>query len=253
MTQEAAVPRDLQGQIRKMIQQEVAAAMRSAPNRNSSLSAGGRFTIKGGALSVEAADGGPSFFVGGIQPSLPDGTYQPGMILHREDGTVAMALYDPDPDPGGPDDYKQFLAVFDREGNILFADDTESGQGIARPGLSGGFAATRFANFGCSTTSATFVTVADQWVTKQQPRLDVLLRASMDTAGTTGEVRVLVDGVQFGSTTSESFVVNERFFGPAPVAGLHTQELHVEIQGRRTSATGTLFIEPVRWRGRQSS
>jgi hypothetical protein len=40
--------------------------------------------------------------------------------------------------------------------------------------------------------------------------------------------------------------------GPATVTGAHESTLLVEIQGRRTSATGTLKIEPMYAYGLQS-
>jgi hypothetical protein len=180
---------------------------------------------------------------------LDDGSYQPMLLLYRADGSLALSMYDPDPTVTG---YQQFLAVWDRGGSVVLSDDTNSGQGMARPYLSGGFEPARFTDFAYSTTSATFETVAHQYVTKQQPRLQVRVQASMDTAATTGEVRVLVDGTQLGSTTSEAFAISTRDFGPTAITGVHMQAVHVEIQGRVTSGSGALKIQPLRWETLQS-
>lgn len=252
MTQEGAVPPDLWELIEQKIDRKIAEYARSGSSRNMSLSAGGRFTIKGGALVVTAGDGSTSAYFGGIYPAMPDGNLQPGMILRREDGSIAAALYDPTPDPASPDGFKQFFAIYDRAGNIVFSDDTASGQGHARPGLSGGFAAAQFANFRYSTTSASFVTLAEQWVRKQQPRLQVAVKASMDTAATTGELRVLVDDVQLGATAAQSFAIATNYFGPAAIAGYHRDSVMVKIQGCVTSGSGALKVEPMFWEGYQS-
>lgn len=251
MTQEAGVPPEFWGRVEQIAAREVAKQARSGSTRNASIT-GGRYTIKGGALVVESADGAESVWFGPVTPTLPDGTYQPGMILWREDGSIALALYDPDPDPGGPGDYKQFLAIYDRAGNIVQSDDTDSGQGLARPFIGGGFARARFADWGVSTTSGTFETLWETRLYKQQPRLEVGYRASMDTAATTGEVRVLVDGVQLGATSSEAFAISTRIAGPGAIAGGHMQFVTVAIQARRTSASGALRVEPLYWTGRQS-
>lgn len=132
MTQEAAVPATFYDAVRRMVREEISAYARSGSSRNSSIT-GGRFTIKGGALVVEHADGSTSSYWGPITPALPDGTYQPGFIVRREDGTLAAALYDPTPDPSTPDGFQQFLALYDRAEEIVVSDDTDSGQGLARP------------------------------------------------------------------------------------------------------------------------
>jgi hypothetical protein len=247
----APVPPDFFDKLRAMVRQEVADAMRSGASRSMSIT-DGRFTVKGGALVLEAADGDTSFYLGGVTPALPDGTYQPGWIVYREDGSIAAAMYDPDPDPDGPGDYKQFFALYDRAGNVIISDDTFSGQGIARPYISGTFARTRWVDMTVQTASDTFETLWTGRVYKQHPRLEVSYRASMDATATTGETRVMVNGVQLGATATEGFAVATRYAGPAAVAGDHMAALTVEIQGRRTSATGTLRVEGLYWVGRQS-
>lgn len=252
MTQEAGTPPGFWQRVEQVAERVVARAMRSGANRNASLGAGGRFTIKGGALVVEAADGSTSAYFGGIYPAMPDGTVQPGFILRREDGSLAAALYDPTPDPASPDGFKQFFAIYDRGGRIVFSDDTSSGQGIARPYVGGGFARARYADWGVSTTSAAFETLFEQRIWKQHPRLEVGIRASTTDAATTGETRVLVNGVQLGAVSAEEFVMNYRFFGPAAIAGDHMQTLDVLVQGRVTGGAGALRVEPRYWMGRQS-
>lgn len=248
MTAEAQLPRGWRGLVQKMIDDSIARFARSGFLRNASVTGGAGLTVAdGGAWRLTAADGTEIFYVGPVDPPMPDGSPQPGVIVRRGDGTVVLMLYDVDPTV-----FQQALNWYDRGGNVVLADDTASGQGLARPYIPGGFHRTRFADFTVTSTSATFETLWDARLPKQHPRLEVGYRASMDTAATTGEVRVLVNGVQLGATTAEAFLVATRFIGPAAVAGNHLDTLLVEIQGRRTSAGGALRVEPLYVRGVQS-
>lgn len=248
MTTDAATPAGFWERVEQVAERVVAKYARSGASRNTSIGEGGTFTLRGGIfrLIYGAIN---LFYVGPISPSLPDGTPQQGITWRRADGSLALQTRDAF--PGSDGTLNQALTWYDRAGNAVFADDTDSGQGIARPSLGGVFAATQFADFRFSTTSATFVTLSDQWVTKQQPRLLVGVRASMDTAATTGELKVLVDGVQLDSTAPIAFAVGVNTF-LAYVAGSHMAEMHVEIQGRVTSGSGALRVEPLYWKGRQS-
>lgn len=247
MTQEGAVPPTYYDAVRRMVREEIAAAFRSGASRNMSISAGGRLTVKGGNLVVENASGGLAFYVGAVSPSLPDGTYQPGFILYREDGTVAAGLYDPDP----AGDYKQFFAVYDRSGNVVVSDDTDSGQGLGRPYLPLPLYAARFTADPQACTSGTWETLWQGSVYKQHPRMLVQASVGADV-GSAGEVRVMVGGVQLGATapvTSTPAGVN---FGPAAVAGAYSSSLTVQLQAQRTSGAGVVRVQAAGAWGLQS-
>lgn len=238
MTQEAGTPRDFWDRIQKMIEDAVAKLARSGMLRNASIAEGG-LTIKGGFLRLMSAvvGGVETFYAGPITPALPDGSYQPGMIVRRNDGTVVLQLWDPIPSVG---DYSQFLAWLDRQGNAIFTDDTDSGFGIARPHLAHSFYPSRVQDFP-TTTSATFETIFRARVEKQQSNLFVQAWGATDTAGTTGEVQVTVNGTILGTVqTATSGVINGYNFGPAAVAGNFGDILNVEIQARRTAGTGNV-------------
>lgn len=251
MTQEGATPPGFWKRIEQMIDERVAKAMRSAPNRNSSLSGGGKFTIRGGALVVEHDSGALSSYIGGVNPALPDGSSQPGFILYREDGSLAAALYDPDPDPDGPGDYKQFFAIYDRGGRIIMSDDTTSGEGLARPYIPGAFYRDRYADW-VTTTSGAFETLFTAVIYKQHPQLYVSAYASNDTTGATGELRVTVNGVEWGTVATTGFSIAQYGFGPTPVDGDHMTPLLVRIQARLTSGAGGVRVEPRAAIGMQS-
>lgn len=250
MTQEAGVPRGFWAKVREIAREEVAKAYRSGQNRNSGIGTGGVLSVEGGQLQLVTDAGIPLFYVGPVQPSKPDGSPQQGITIRRADGTAMLALYDAFPAADGT--LNQAANWFDRYGNTVLADDTDSGQGLARPYLTGGFGKARFADMAVTTTSATFETLWDTRITKQQPKLEVWYRATMDTAATTGEVQVLVNGVPWGAVMPHVFALGPNVIGPLPVDGLHMSTMVVEIQGRRTSATGALRVEPMMWIGRQT-
>lgn len=246
---DAALPPGLFERIRSMITTEVAKLLRSGLLRSASIGEGG-LTLRGGFLQMLFGDV-QVLLVGPVTPRLPDGSPQLGLILRRADGSNVLDLYDADPtDAGGA--LQQALNWRDRLANVVLADDTNSGQGLARPWLSGQFARTRYEDMSVQTTSGTFETLWETRISKQQPRLEVAYRATMDTSGTTGQTRVLVNGTQLGTTQSATFLLNTYFIGPEAVGGNHMQDLVIEIQGRRSSASGALRVEALYWRGRQS-
>lgn len=248
MTQEGGVPRDFWGRIEKMIADAVAKLARSGMLRNATISDGG-LTIKGGFFKLVA--GATSlFYVGPVGDVLGNGLRQQVWQLRRADGTLALSVFDAAPDPDGT--LNQAVNWRDRSGNSVLADDTDSGQGMARPYLAGGFGRARFADMSVATTATTFETLWTARVTKQQPRLFVAYKATGDAAGVTGETRVMVNGVQLGATATESFLLTTRYLGPAAVAGAHMSDLIVEIQARVTSASGAVRVEALGWEGRQT-
>lgn len=247
MSQEAAVPPDVYQSLRRMWMQDIADAYRSGALRNASISEGGNLIVKGGLFAVlypEARGGGAAVAVGDLYAGgSPVGT---GLLVQAPDGTdMIVARYD------------EFFGntrvdIYDSGGRIIFGNDASSEQGLARPYIGGPFAAHRFPDFRYSVTSPSFETVASYWVTKQHPKIRVTVRASMDTSGETGELRVMENGVQLGATTAEAFAISTRDFGPASFAGDHMERRLVEVQGRRVSGAGTLRIEPMGWEAVQS-
>lgn len=239
MAQEAKVPAGFFKTVQKMIDDSIARYARSGPLRNAAISEGGLTIKDGGALRLSTADGVAAFYVGPVNPPLPDGSPQPGWIVRRNDGTAVLVLRDTRPDLDG---YSQFLGWYDRTGQAIFTDDTTSGFGIARPHLAHAFYPSRYGDF-LKTTNAAFETLWRARVEKQQPQLHVEAWGTTDTAGTTGEVRVMVNGVQLDATqTATSSVVNGYVFGSSPVAGSFGDILDVEIQARRTAGTGSVQV-----------
>lgn len=251
MTQEGGTPPDFWERVKLVAERAVDSYARSGASRNTSITGGG-LTIRGGFFRMlsKAVNGVTQFYLGPSGAVLGDGSVQQILSVRRADGTRVLLLWDAFPAADGT--LNQALSWIDRGGNIVISDDTDSGQGIARPYLPAAFYRKRYADLTVSTTSTTFETLWEARIYKQQPRLEVGARATMETSGDTGETRVLVNGVQLGATAAQTFLVLAHSFGPAAVAGAHMEALTVQIQGRVTSATGTLRVEPWFVTGQQS-
>lgn len=249
MTQEGAVPPDLWERVRKVAEEVVAKSYRSAPLRNASISEGGDLSVRGGAVRVyyRASQGGGNAvyfgdlvtgedYVGtGILVEGPNGTDIASFSYNFADGTSTAHLHD-------------------EKNNIIVGNDSTSGQGLARPYIpAGGMWRARFSDWSVSTTSTTFETLWKGEMLKQHPKLSVATRASTDVSGTTGEIKVLVNGVQLGSSVATvGFALTTSLLGPNVVNGDHMTLLSVEIQGRVTTGSGALRVEPLHVIGRQS-
>jgi hypothetical protein len=247
VTQEAAVPASLIQQIKRMIDEGVAAGLRSAPNRNSQISSGGTFTVNGGRFQVlypSSLGSGSSVYVGDLYSG---GSYAGTGLLAQDSNGTDMLMARHDTASG-----TQRVEMYDSGNRIIVGNDANSQQGLARPYLPAAFYRKRYADMSVSTTSATFETLWESQIHKQHPRYEVGVRASMDTPATTGELQVLVNGVALGSAAAQSFAVVSNVFGPVAVAGTHMSVLTVEIQGRVTSGSGALRVEPQYLVGRQS-
>ena len=80
-------------------------------------------------------------------------------------------------------------------------------------------------------------------------RLRMLTRFS---SGTSGQVRVMVGGVQFGSTVTAGLVFDHTDVVTTNMQADFGKDLTVEIQAIVTSTTGTVYAKPVLMYGRQT-
>jgi hypothetical protein len=244
---QAALPDGFWDKVRSIADDAVAKFARSGFLRNASITGGAGLTIAdGGGFQLKTKNGTVVFFVGGNVPNLTDGSPQPQIQMRRADGSIAFAIYDDDTTT-----FQQYLAVYDRAGNIIFGDDTNSGQGLARPWVQTPFYLQRYTDWP-ATISATFEGLYKTELIKQHPRLSVALQVSTDAA-TTGEVQVLVDGVLLDTVkTIAANTLTTVLVGPAPITGTHMQLVTVQIQARRASGAGMVRVAPLHMLGRQS-
>ncbi|GAA4905320.1 hypothetical protein ACFPM3_30240 [Streptomyces coeruleoprunus] len=226
--------RELQRQVRRL---STAAVTRPALNTIS----GGDVTITdGGRLMVVKDESGDALLhIGEIGPHT-DGSPQQGVLVRREDGSLAFGVY------GGA---SQALTLWDRFGRIVVADDTVSG-GLARP-----YVPVPLYPAPAPVTSSTWTRVLQGGTYLQHPRLAVGLWVQAD-AGTTVEARVrylAADGstVQLGdvvTATGTAFTQN--------VVAAHGQPTfswsNLFVEGRRTAGTGAAAVGVLFAEGRQS-
>lgn len=195
-----------------------------------------------GGLSLISGDGVEVFSVKGWTGAYnePDGEPQPMIIMRRADGSTAFLLGDPLPTIDG---YQQFWALYDRNGSIIFGDDTTSGRGLARPYLSFNILdenGSDYVTLASTTAFATAHTVAGYI---QNPRMSIPVIGTA-TAGGPGEIQIIYTGtgeVVAGPTAipvSSSVSPFYNFLVP-DAAGLFTYQTF-EVQTRRVSGTGNI-------------
>lgn len=234
----------------KRLRRDVDSLRSAAPARNTTVSGGSGFIVKdGGRFQVIDPDG-TVIFEAGAFPEFParlDGKPQVGWVMRRDSGE--WAAYCLTNTIGG----QQSWNWNDRAQNVVLADDTASGVGLARPYLPLPIWKARTVDWP-GTTSATFVDVWRSVVYRQHPRLRWDVAHWADTAGTTGEVRLQIDGTTVGSTlTSTNGTV--AFTGEVvdiTAIGSHETEHTLTIQARRTAGAGNVRVDAQALWGLQS-
>jgi len=220
--------------------QQLSTAVNTRPALNM-VSGGGVEITDGGYLFVRPPAGGAAVFAVG---KWTGGEY--GMAIRRQTGELAMSVYNGD----GTSDSLQALRLYDAKGHEIFSDDISTG-GLARPWLNmlppQDSTATRWPQ----TTSTTMTTVAMSYNVVWQPKMRLLMNTRV-SSGAAGSVQVLVNGVQWGSTIT----AGSDFDYSAPVssdfASVYGTLLKVEIQAQVTSASGSVYANPILMYGRQT-
>lgn len=206
-----------------------------------SVGAGGLRVVDGGRLSMDTPGGNRMVDIGEISnPTYnhADGTPQQAMWLRREDGSGFMSCFSYPPSGFETQAWK----FTDRTGGVVFAEDTNSGQGLSRPYLpvpmqhayDGGW------DYWPRTTSTSMTELWAGRMYKQLPHLVIVIRASMDTAAATGQIDVTIDGVSQGATSGITFGVGYYQLGPYDLGGDHMDSMDIAVRGRRVTGTGTI-------------
>lgn len=201
-------------------------------------------SISQGSIEVRTPDG---FLIARIGEFDAWGTPAAGMEIYRRSGVLQARFFDTTGTGGGG-----YWSLFDEAGNILFSEDTVANQGIATPYLA--LTAMPYAEMlspPVLTTSATFADLHRCHGPKQQPWIRVRLLTDSD-AGTTGEVRLVQDGLQIGDIQTIPDGDNSYRTIDAPVAGTHMSDLVVDVQARRTAGAGNVRVGVAYVVGRQS-
>lgn len=187
----------------------------------------GDLTVDGGEFTIRHPTGGwlAHFGVGS------QGKYF--FTLRRDDGTPAIEL-------GTVDAGHQFVSLWDRSGNVVVADDANSGTGLARPWIPLPGIPVATASMP-STTSGTYTAVwSTGFPTKQQPfvSLSALL---LSNSAATGNARFTLNGNPVGSVMP----IAANAFGwqtaqMIPLPGKVDDLMQIELQLQRTNAVGSV-------------
>lgn len=206
-----------------------------------SIGEGGLSIRDGGRLAMLTPGGVRMVDIGKIdspQFNHFDGSPQQAFVLKREDGTNFMACFSYPPLGSEAQAWK----FYDRSGNIVVAEDTNSAQGLARPYIpipmgpdfEGGWD-----YWPRATGTATTILWSGRFY-KQTPNIAIVVQASMDTSGANGTLDMTVQGTVQGSAQNVGFSAGYLTFTANLAAYDHMQQIDVAIRGRRTSGTGAL-------------
>lgn len=208
----------------------------------------GGLTVDGGLVKVIGKAGNTLLWLGASSWRKNDqGDPQHVFHLYRDgDASTALAMFDADPDDG----YQQALNWYDRAGNVVFADDTNGGVGLARPWLAHPLVPARYTDWP-GTTSGTHETLWAGFVMAWQPKIHVDVRHTTDESTTTGRVRVVADGQVIGGTNDVGFVIGQHVVDVA-MPGAYGASVFVEIQARRTAGPGQVRCSPYQVVGQQT-
>ncbi|GAA1160985.1 hypothetical protein F4556_005175 [Kitasatospora gansuensis] len=239
------VPQDLLDQIRKMDDRlrmvEGRAQIRPALSQIL-----GDVTIgEGGRLIVKTPGGQTILYIGRIDPDHPDGSDQQGLIVRREDGTVAISVWT------SAGSGVQPVVIWDHNGKGIFAEDLVGG-GLAAPnfGSDAWYGVTEAPAW--TTSSTSFVTCMSLPWKKWHPRVQGSYLARCSDASTSGEIR-LVDGS--GSVIGQATLAAGAYTVSSvtgSVTGTLGGDQFLTWQARVTAGPGTVGVRGLSTWGVQS-
>lgn len=227
-------------------------ALRTGRSLEAATIGSGGVTIKDdGSLVVKATDGHTVATFGALPPQYnrADGTPQSGVALYREDGSLAALLGDLNPTVAP---FQQAWQVLDRSGNVIFADDTNSGKGSALPWLDLPVPVPTDWTLWPSTTSSAWTELSSGEFRRQMPGIGWRIIIWVDAA-TTGQVRVKLDGNVI-ATTNPLTNVNLTWTSAwnFPSGWVYGSSALLQIEAIRTSGTGPVRAIVQRLGGQQT-
>ncbi|MFE5913666.1 hypothetical protein ACFQ6B_31920 [Streptomyces wedmorensis] len=154
----------------------------------------------------------------------------------------------PPPNPPAP---KPVLRVFDGYNHELFADDIATG-GLARPWLQL-MPPVDHVNVAKwpSTTSTSFTPIAQSFNPVWQPKMRLMMYTKV-SSGASGQVKVMVDGQQFGPTVAAGQSFDHTGLLPVDLPTKFGKVMTVEVHAVVTSASGTVYAQTVSMYGTQT-
>lgn len=135
------------------------------------------------------------------------------------------------------------LRIYDKDGSEIISDDVLNG-GLARPYVGCGFANADYTTW-ANTTSSTFGDASVTDYIKQHPKIFVGYAIYADAADTAGELQVIADSVQVGSTAVYTAGIGPGSILTGSITGLVAGDLQsvidLRVQVRRTAGTGNVY------------
>lgn len=186
----------------------------------------------GGSLLLQDGAGREYAYLGGFT------TNGYGVQLVRLDGTTALLFSDQDP----VNESVQFISLLDRSGWAIVAED-KSGAGAGWPLAPILFEDLTWAQWAYNTT-ASFVAVQSATHYKSSPRAYIAAQAICDGTAT-GEVRLMCNGTQIGTTASLAnlTMTNAAFGTPATLPGAIGDALSFTLETRVTGGAGKVYAK----------
>ncbi|WP_052390766.1 hypothetical protein [Streptomyces sp. NRRL B-24484] len=240
----AAIPQDLLDRIRTLERtvRELAGRGQTRPALDQ-IQHGQVVIAEGGTLTVQDGDGTKVLHIGGVQPNHTDGTPQYGMLVRREDGTLALSMWTGGPEPQGID-------IWDSRGKVIFSEDRVAG-GLARPYLSTPLYPTNnLDQYGWTDSSTPYELWAGSHV-RHHPKLFVSGYLQAD-AGTVGACQVYINDDPWGDVHQTNGGWDYWSDGAKPCPGNYMQYVDISIRAWRVSGTGRVRVCPDAAIGQQS-
>ncbi|MFJ8821631.1 hypothetical protein ACIREE_07595 [Streptomyces sp. NPDC102467] len=230
---------DRLAQMERRIQQ-LSTAVNTRPALNT-ISGGGITITDGGSLSVRPPAGGPAVFAVGRWSGD-----EYGLAIRRQTGKLALAVHNGD----GSGTSQQAMRIYDSAEREIISDDVPNG-GLARPWLAMLPPQDSSTARWPQTTATAFTTIAMSYNVVWQPKMRLLMQTRA-SSGATGSVQVLVNGAPWGSAVAAGSDFDRSDLISDDFASVYGTLVKVEVQARVTSATGTVFVNPVLMHGRQT-
>ncbi|MEE1803817.1 hypothetical protein ACIQVO_25305 [Streptomyces sp. NPDC101062] len=236
----AIIPVDLLDRIRTLERQvrDLMGSANTRPAMNQIL--GGDVVIgDGGRLRVRTGQGDDLLYLGRVQPDRAEGAPQQGLMVRRDDGSLALTVW-----TGTPDTLPvQPVQILDRKGNVVVADDAV-GHGLARPYVPYPLPQPVAADRWESTGATDWATLYRGTGIAQHARL--YCRIAAESAGR-AELRLTADGVQVGPAGDARGL---EFTAVLDVA--YDATVTFEVQARVLAAGDTVRCRPLALYGVQS-
>lgn len=217
--------------------QQLSTAVNSRPALNR-ISGGTVEITDGGSLLVRTPAGTPMFRVGGWSGN------EYGMEIHRQTGSLAMSLFNGD----GSATSLQPVRIYDNGSREILSDDVNTG-GLARPWLPmlppQDTTQTRWPQ----TAATSWTTIALSYNPIWQPKMRLLMNTRVSSGGA-GQVRVLVNGSQWGDIVTAGNDFDYTGLLSSDFSSIYATTVKFEIQALATS--GTVYAHPVLMHGRQT-